>query len=140
MLRSLRTRLALTVFLIVLAVVGIVALGVLASLDQSLRDQDLRELRASAHRYSPPIDQAIDRGATAGRIEDLVRDAADAATTRVTLLGVARTPNGPETYPRAGSTRLDLRDLQFDVAIEAVRTGHTATGVESGNAGRVGEA
>jgi two-component system, OmpR family, sensor kinase len=138
---SLRTRLALSVFVIVLGVVAIVALGTITALDRSLRAQALRDLSRSAHRYSQPIDQAIDRGAPAGRINRLVRDAADAATARVTLLGVYRTPAGLQTFVKSDSTRqVEIRDLQFDVASEAARTGHTTTGEEAGDIGRVGEA
>jgi signal transduction histidine kinase len=138
---SLRTRLALLNFVIVLGAVAIVTLGAITALDQGLRNEALRELRRSAHRYSAPIDEAIDRGAPAARINRLVRDAADAATARVTLLGVARTPAGVQTFLKSDSTReVEIRDLQFDVAVEAGRTGHTAMGTEAGDAGRVGEA
>src|SRR4051794_37024145 len=137
---SLRTRLTLWVFVIVAGAVAIVTLSVLASLEDALRQQALRDLSRSAHRYSAPIDRAIDRGETAGRIGRLVREASDQANARVTLLGVAQTPNGPETYPRAGTAGPGVRDLQFQVALDAARTRHTATGIESGAAGRVGEA
>src|SRR4051794_1261084 len=132
---SLRTRLTLWVFVIVAGAVAIVTLSVLASLEDALRQQALRDLSRSAHRYSAPIDRAIDRGETAGRIGRLVREASDQANARVTLLGVAQTPNGPETYPRAGTAGPGVRDLQFQVALDAARTRHTATGVESGAAG-----
>jgi signal transduction histidine kinase len=138
---SLRTRLALLTFVIVLGAVAIVTLGVVTALDQALRDETLRELRRSAHRYSAPIDQAIDRGAPAARINRLVRDAAEAATARVTLLGVARTPAGVQTFLKSDSTReVEIRDLQFEVAAQAARTGSSMMGVEAGDAGRVGEA
>ncbi|MDX6685885.1 MAG: two-component system, OmpR family, sensor kinase [Baekduia sp.] len=139
--RSLRTRLALWVFVIALGAVTIVALGVLTSLDGALRDQALRELRTIAERTSPPIDVAIDRGETAGRIDSLVRDASDLATARVTLFGIYRRSGELQTYPKSDSTRqVEIRDLQFDVAIEAARTGRPVTAVEAGDAGRVGEA
>jgi DNA-binding response OmpR family regulator len=139
--RSLRTRLALWVFVIALGAVTIVALGVLNSLDGALRDQTLRELRTIAERTSPPIDAAIDRGETAGRIDALVRDASDLATARVTLFGIYRRAGELQTYTKSDSTRqVEIRDLQFDVAIEAARTGRPVTAVEAGDAGRVGEA
>jgi signal transduction histidine kinase len=128
-------------FVIVLGAVAIITLGAITALDQALRDEALRELRRSAHRYSPPIDQAIDHGESAARINRLVRDAADAATARVTLLGVARTPAGVQTFLKSDSTRqVEIRDLQFDVAAQAARTGTSTMGVEAGDAGRVGEA
>jgi two-component system OmpR family sensor kinase len=139
--RSLRTRLALSVFVIVLGSVAIVTLGVLTSLEQGLRDQALRELQSDGRRYSQTIDAAIDRGASAGRINGLVRDAADASTARVTLLGMYRQAGDLRTWFKSDSTRqVEIRDLQFDVATEAGRTGRPTTGVESGDSGRVGEA
>jgi hypothetical protein len=81
--RSLRTRLALLVFVIALGTVTIVGLGVLTSLETSLRDQSLQRLRDDSRQYSRAIDRAIDRGDTAGRINMLVRDAADQSTARV---------------------------------------------------------
>ena len=78
--RSLRTRLALSVFVIVLGALAIVALGVLRGLEDSLRDTRLRHLQEQSRQYSRAIDRAIDRGATQGRIDMLVRDAADQST------------------------------------------------------------
>ncbi|QEC46725.1 HAMP domain-containing histidine kinase [Baekduia soli] len=139
--RSLRTRLALLVFVIVAVAVGVVALGVLQSLDGALRDRQLRGLRETARQNSAAIDAAIDRGDTAGRINRLVRDAADQTTSRVTLLGVARTPGDVETFLKSDSTaEVEIRDLQFDVAVQAARTGRPAVGTEAGDAGRIGEA
>jgi signal transduction histidine kinase len=139
--RSLRTRLAVLVFLIVLGAVTVVGLGVLVGLEGALRTQALRTLQTSSRQYSRAIDRAIDRGATQGQIDMLVRDAADQATARVTLLGVARTPDGVQTYLKSDSTReVEIRDLQFAVAVQAARTGEPATATEAGDAGRVGEA
>jgi type II secretory pathway pseudopilin PulG len=133
---SLRTRLALAVSLIALAALAIVALGVLVALGDSLQEQRLDQLRSQAQRYSGAVDRAIDRGASASRIDMLVRDAADRATARVTLFGVARTPKGVQTYVKSDSTReVEIRDLQFEVAVEAARTNRLATGTEAGDAG-----
>jgi signal transduction histidine kinase len=139
--RSLRTRLALFVFVIVLGTVAIVALGVITSLEDALRAQALRELQSDGQRSSRAIDAAIDRGASANRINGLVRDAADASTARVTLLGMYRQDGELRTWFKSDSTRqVEIRDLRFDVATDAGRTGRPATGVESGDSGRVGEA
>jgi two-component system OmpR family sensor kinase len=136
---SLRNRLALLVFAIALGAMAIVYLGVVPTLESSLRDEALRNLAADARRWSPPIARAIDRSARAGRIDDIVRDAADASSSRVTLLGVNRT--GPDTFLKSDSTReVEIRDLQFDIAVETARTGRPQTGTEAGDQGRVGEA
>jgi two-component system OmpR family sensor kinase len=139
--RSLRTRLAVSVFVIVLGAVAIVTLGGLSSLDEALRNQSLRDLRAIGLSASRPIDVAIDRGEPAGRIDAVVRDAADSATARVTLFGVYRRSGALQIYPKSDSTRqVEIRDLRFDTAIEAARTARPMTAVEAGDAGRVGEA
>jgi len=59
----------------------------------------------------------------------------------VTLLGVSRGTQGLQTYPISDSTtETTLRDVSFPVALEAARSGRTATGTEPTNAGRIGEA
>jgi len=139
--RSLRTRLALLVFVIAFGAVAIVGVGVLTSLEDAFRDEALRNLRDTGRRYSTAIDQAIDRGAPASRINTLVRDAADQTTSRVTLLGLARTPRGLQAFLKSDSTNeVEIRDLQFDVAVQAAQTGRAQLATEAGDAGRVGEA
>src|SRR4051794_34651594 len=134
--RSLRTRLTLFIVAIALSTVTIVGLGVLASLQESLQREALDDLQKTAQRSSGAVDRAIDRGDPAPRINRLVRDAADQTTSRVTLLGVARADNGVQTYPKSDSTReVEIRDLQFDVAVEAAATGKPVTGTEAGDAG-----
>jgi signal transduction histidine kinase len=139
--RSLRTRLALSLFVIVLGAVAIVGLSVLRGLSDSLRNKALQNLAVQAQRYSRGIDTAIDRSNSAPRIDMLVRDAADNATARVTLLGLYSSSGELRTYPKSDSTRqVEIRDLQFDVATEAAQTRRPATAIEAGDAGRVGEA
>jgi two-component system, OmpR family, sensor kinase len=139
--RSLRTRLALSLFVIVLGAVAVVGVSVLRGLSDALRDEALDNLQQQAIRYSRGIDTAIDRGDTARRIDQLVRDAADNATARVTLLGLYSNPGELRTYPKSDSTRqVEIRDLQFDVAVDAAQSRTPQTAVEAGDAGRVGEA
>jgi signal transduction histidine kinase len=139
--RSLRTRLALSLFVIVLGAVAIVGLAVLRGLSDALRDEALDNLQTQAIRYSRGIDVAIDRGDSARRIDLLVRDAADNATARVTLLGLYSNKGDLRTYPKSDSTRqVEIRDLQFDVATDAATARRPQTAVEAGDAGRVGEA
>ena len=136
---SLRNRIALLVFVIVLGAIGIVYVGVVPTLESSLRTEALRDLKLDAQRWSAPIARAIDRSAPAGRIDDAVRDAADQANARVTLLGVNRT--GPDTFLKSDSTReVEIRDLQFAIAVDAAATGKPQWGTEAGDQGRVGEA
>src|SRR3954453_22032637 len=128
-------------FLIVVGAVAVVGVGVLRALDGDLRDAALDQLMATAQRTSRGIDTAIDRGDSARRIDTLVRDAADASTARVTLMGLYSNPGSLRTYAKSDSTRqVEIRDLQFDVAIDAAQSGTPQTAVEAGDAGRVGEA
>lgn len=139
--RSLRTRLALSLFVIVLGAVAIVGLAVLRGLSDALRQEALENLQMQAVRYSRGIDAAVDRGVSARQIDLLVRDAADNATARVTLLGLYSSKGDLRTYPKSDSTRqVEIRDLQFDVAIDAANARAPQTAVEAGDAGRVGEA
>ena len=70
-----------------------------------------------------------------------MRQAADRAGARVTLLGVSRGSQGVQTYPISDSTaETKIEDIDFTVALDAARTGRTATGTEPTNEGRVGEA
>jgi two-component system OmpR family sensor kinase len=139
--RSLRTRLALVVFLIALGAVTITALGLLRGMEDALRDDALRQLSDDSRQYSGAIDRAIDRGDPQSRIDRLVRAAADQTTARVTLLGVYWTPRGAQTYLKSDSTQeVEISDLRFDVADDAARTRRAVTGTEAGDAGRVGEA
>jgi signal transduction histidine kinase len=137
--RSLRNRIALLVFCIVLGSIAVVYVGVVPRLESSLRDEALRGLSDAAHRYGPQIETAVNRSEDAHRIANRIRDVADAAGTRVTLLGVNRA--GPETFLKSDSTReVEIRDLDFPIAVEAARRGRPVTGTEAGNEGRIGEA
>jgi signal transduction histidine kinase len=54
---------------------------------------------------------------------------------------VSRGSQGVQTYPISDSTaETKIEDIDFTVALDAARTGRTATGTEPTNEGRVGEA
>jgi HAMP domain-containing protein len=136
---SLRNRLALVVLAITAGTIAIVYAGVLPRLESDLRDQALRGLARDARRYSPEIGTAINRNADLRQINRLVRETADRAGDRVTLLGVNRA--GPNVYLKSDSTdEVRIRDLRFGVAVDAVSTGRLVTGWEAGDAGRIGQA
>jgi signal transduction histidine kinase len=138
---SIRTRLALGFLVVALVAVGVVTLYVLPSLQDQLTNQKLRALAQAARTYSGPLRQAIGSNVDEKAVDDEVRAAADNANARVTLLGVSRGTEGLSTYVISDSTQeVDISDLSFDVAQETARTGRAGTGLESGDAGRVGEA
>jgi len=138
---GLRNRLALLLCVIVAGAIAIVYLGVVPTLEGGLRGQALHVLGNDARRYSGAVARAIDTGQSSRRIDALVRVASDASTARVTLLGLARSPDGLQTFLKSDSTsEVEIRDLQFAVALDAARSGHLTTGTEAGDAGRMGEA
>jgi two-component system, OmpR family, sensor kinase len=140
-LRSLTNRLALLIFGITLVVIAGVYLGVTSGLDAGFREQRLQTLTRVARQYSGPIWEAIDRSLPAPRLDARVRQAADASGARVTLFAVSHGTQGPQTDLRSDSTQQTaITDLQFDVALEAARTGRVARGTEAGSTGRVAEA
>jgi signal transduction histidine kinase len=139
-LRSIANRLALLFFAITLVVIAAVYLGVTSGLDAGVRKQKLDALTSLARQYSPPIWQALNQSLDRKVLDARVRSAGDAAGTRVTLLGINRGTQGPQTYIASDSTAEHEIDLQFEVALEAVRSGRTARGTEAGQSGRVAEA
>src|SRR4051812_8838658 len=139
--RSLRWRLALLFFSILLVAVAVIYIYVVPQLESSLREQKERALATDARLYSRSLVSALEQDASNRRIQALVRRASDRAGARVSLLGVSRGTLGLQTYPIADSTSAaGLGDLQFQVAQEAAQTGRMATGSEPTNAGRIAEA
>jgi two-component system OmpR family sensor kinase len=139
--RSIRTRLALGFLVVALVAVAVITLYVVPSLQEQLTDQKLRALAVAARTYAGPLRKAIGSNVDEKAVDDEVRAAADNANARVTLLGVSRGTEGLSTYVISDSTQeVDISDLTFDVAHEAARTGTAQTGLESGDAGRLGEA
>jgi len=138
---SIRNRLALLQFAITLAAVAVVYFYVAPSLESNLRSEKLRTLAAAAGAYARPLERAIGSNIDARAVDREVRRVADAANARATLLGVNRGTLGLSTWLVSDSTtEVEIKDLQFAVATEAARTGHTVTGWEAGANGRVGEA
>ena len=116
-------------------------LGVAPSLESNLRDQRLNSLAVAAQRYSPPIRRALESSSDVKVLDGRVRRAADSSGARVTLLAITRTEGGPQLEVRSDSTaEVDITDLRFGAAAEAVRTGRMALGTETGTHGRVAEA
>jgi two-component system OmpR family sensor kinase len=128
--RSLRNRLAVIFGLIVAAAIGGVYLSVAPELEDRLRADKLETLAREAERAAPRLSEPT---------IDAVRAAAGRTSVEVAILEVFRSgTQDPTLYPRydsAGGRGLDLR-LARDLALEALRTGRTATGTEPTEAGR----
>ncbi|WP_372791199.1 sensor histidine kinase [Paraconexibacter sp.] len=139
--QTIGTRLAAIFGLIVLGAFAAVYVIVVPGLESSLTEERLNSLSRTARQYAQPIEKAITENVDVRLLDQAVREAADAANARVTLLGVNQGTLDVETFPKSDSTaRTDITDLRFDVAEEAVRTREVATGTEAGATSRVGQA
>ena len=139
--RSIRVRLALIFSSITLTAIAGIYLYVAPQLESRLRDEKLEGLARDAGLYSRELVRVIGTNVDEAAVNRSVRQAADRAGARVTLLGVSRGSQGVQTYPISDSTaETKIEDIDFTVALDAARTGRTATGTEPTNEGRVGEA
>ncbi|TMK38662.1 MAG: HAMP domain-containing histidine kinase [Actinobacteria bacterium] len=139
--RSIQSRLTLLFFSITLAAVGVVYFYVAPSLETNLRNQRLSALAVSAAQFSGPLQHALGSSVSKPVVDRQVRQAADRASLRVTLLGISRGTLGLATYTIADSQAVGgVSKLRFGVAEAAARTSHSATGTEAGPGGQVGEA
>ena len=139
--RSIRVRLALIFSSITLTAIAGIYLYVAPQLESRLRDEKLETLSRDAELYSRDLVRAIGTNVDEVAVNRSVRQAADRAGARVTLLGVSRGSQGVQTYPISDSTaETKIEDVDFTVALDAARTRRTATGTEPTNEGRVGEA
>jgi two-component system, OmpR family, sensor kinase len=140
-LRSIRVRLALIFSSITLTAIAGIYLYVAPQLESRLRDEKLEALSRDAGLYSRDLVRLIGTNVDEAAVNRSVRQAADRAGARVTLLGVSRGSQGVQTYPISDSTaETKIEDIDFTVALDAARAGRTATGTEPTNQGRVGEA
>jgi signal transduction histidine kinase len=122
-------------------VIAGVYLGVTSGLDAGVREQQLDRLARTGRQYNGPIWDALNRALDHKVLDRRVRKAGDDSGTRVTLLGVSHGTLGPQTYIASDSTaETKITDLQFEVALDAARTGRVARGTEAGATGRVAEA
>lgn len=137
---TLRTRLALWFTAITVAAVGVVWLYVVPQLESELLAERLDDIATRGRRYTPAIERAIDANARAETIDRVVRDAADDSSARVTLLGINQGTEGFGSWLKSDSTRqVEIRDLQFSVALAAARDRETRTATEASTGGRLGE-
>jgi signal transduction histidine kinase len=139
--RSLRNRLALIFFVIMLTAIAGIYLYVAPQLESSLRQQKLRGLAASADGYSAPLTRSIGTSVDKAGVTRAVRQAADRSGARVSLFGVSQGTQGVQTYPIADSTaRNDTGNADFPAALEAARSGRPTSATEATTTGRIGEA
>jgi signal transduction histidine kinase len=138
---SIANRLAMLFGAITLGVIAVVYVYVVPQLESSLTAQRLRSLAATAQNTVGQVRSDVINGADVRALNRDVRAAGDAASSRVTLLAINRTTAGPQAVPLYDSTnQVEIRDLQFAVALDAATSRKLATGTEAGDAGRVAEA
>src|SRR3954469_4333178 len=137
---SLRTRLTLGIFAIVLAGIAVVYLYVTPTLESRLRDQRIERLRDAAQRYGDQLRPTIGTSMPAKAVASLVTATGQQANFRVTLLNI---PHGLGNRPIAvGDSAGGVQDsgLDFEIAGRAAQTRRLVTGWEAGQGGRVAEA
>jgi signal transduction histidine kinase len=138
---SIANRLAMLFGAITLGVIFVVYVYVVPQLESSLREQRLRTLATTAKSTVGQVRSDVINGVDVRVLDRDVRAAGDAASARVTLLTINRTPSGLQAVPLSDSTsQVEIRDLQFAVALDAATSRKIATGSEAGDAGRVAEA
>ena len=138
--RSLRGRLTLGFFALVVAAVVLVAAAVLPGLEKRLIDAKLADLADISSQYAPALRQAVGTSLPQPELKDLVRRTADTVGTRVTVLLVVNTDEGVTVEPGTDSASERDISLRFPVAVAAARSGRPQRGTEAGPNGRVGEA
>ena len=145
---ALANRLALLFALIVAGAIGVVYGLTVPQLEDSLREDKLDTLSATADANASDLSDVIGRSVPADEVEQLVREIAARSKTRVTVLSVTEgtRPTAAVSYDsetdrgRIASDPQLAADLQPAVAEAALVTGQTITATEPTEAGRVGEA
>ena len=136
---SIANRLALIFFAITLGAMAIVYVGVVPRLESSLIDERAALLQADGERLGASINAGISRGEPATRTGMEVKDAADRANARVTLIGVPAGAGGEPFVKSDSNRRSDTSDLRFTAALETIASGRVETATERPGSGRVVE-
>src|SRR3954470_4088323 len=133
---SLRTRLTLGIFAIVLASIAVVYLYVTPTLEARLRDQRIDRLRDAAERYGDQLRPTIGTSMPAKAVASLVTATGQQANFRVTLLNVPRGPLSRQPIA-VGDSAGGTQDsgLDFAIARRAAQTRRLVTGWGAGRGG-----
>jgi signal transduction histidine kinase len=138
-LNSVRNRLVLLFFAITSAAIGFVYLYVVPQLRSSLTAEKLDRLEEVAAAQAPGLAEAMRRGVPQGRLEALVRDAAQQGDSRVTVVGIR--PDAPEPAFVVADSGLerDAVEPRYFAAANAAATGAASSAVELVDGQRVGQ-
>jgi HAMP domain-containing protein len=136
---SVRNRLAVLFFVITAAAVGFIYLYVVPQLRSNLTAQKLQRLEEVANSESARLERAMRQGESQAQIRRLVRDAAQRADARVTVLGVRPSADGSEFVVADSEFERTAILPSYPAAISAVSSGHTSSAIERIAGERVGE-
>ncbi len=139
---SVRNRLALLFFVIMLGAVGFIYLYVVPQLRSSLTAEQLRNLEEEATAQSGRLGAAMREGIGQAELRDLIRRIATVTESRVTVLGVREGPNGLDPAFVIGDSGLERTAVlpSYPAADAAVENpGRIASAVEQVAGERTGE-
>ena len=139
--RSLRSRLAALFGVIVLTAIAFVYLFVAPRLEDSLRDQKLRDLATDSRRASRPLQG--EKRLQLSELSERVREAAAASSARVVVLGFFGEKQQLFAKSDSAGPVTDQDEVLEDsqsVAQSALRMGRVATGTEPTRSGRRAQA
>jgi two-component system, OmpR family, sensor kinase len=131
-LNTLRNRLVALIVVITASAIAFVYLYVVPQLESSLTAEKLRGLERVGAEQQPGLARALEAGATQDEVEELVRSAAQATESRVTLLGVREATAGPEPAFVIADSQEETTAIQgaYPHASVAIDEGRVASGVE----------
>jgi two-component system OmpR family sensor kinase len=136
---SVRNRLAVLFFVITAAAVGFIYLYVVPQLRSNLTAQKLQRLEEVATSESARLDRAMRQGESQAQIRHLVRDAAQRADARVTVLGVASNPDGSDFVVADSEFERTAILPTYPAATAAVSSGGVSSAIERIAGERTGE-
>jgi signal transduction histidine kinase len=139
-LNSLRNRLVLLIVAITAGAIGFVYLYVVPQLESSLTAEKLRRLERQTDEQAPRLARALQEGARAAEVDDLVQSISQSTESRVTLLAVqVEGGSGVPTFvvsdSQAGPTAFQST---FEAAATALDRDERVSAVETVGGQRVG--
>jgi two-component system, OmpR family, sensor kinase len=138
---SVRNRLAVLFFLITAAAVGFIYLYVVPQLRSNLTAQKLQRLEQVGAAESGRFEAAMRRGEPQDQIRRLVRQSAQRADARVTLLAVRSGPSGPQPQFVVADSQFERTAVlpSYPAAAAAAASGRVSSSVERVAGTRMGE-
>jgi two-component system OmpR family sensor kinase len=138
---SLRNRLALIFFAIMLMSIGALYLYVAPGIQSRLMDAKLGELATSVHAHGGPLRRTVGSSTSLPAVRELAVRVAGSSGDRITLLSVNEAQGAHQLATVADSSNPAASgELRFPVARRAINLGRLVTGTEPTLAGTTAEA